>query len=246
GWAPARTGARGRHPLGPDAFDRYAFDLPGFGLCRDPGAGLDDLVSAACAAIHHVAAAHRPPVVVGSSLGGHVAMLAALAGAPLSGLCLLAPGGLFHVTPALRAATLATYDADRLVSRSEEEVVLGARRLFAAPHPEAERLAARKLALHRSSLCADYMRPFARIVGEVLDRQVGADVSRIQVPMLFVSGTADCIVPPPVVQAAARRTGQPFVAMPHTGHVPMLEAPERLWPLVSDFARKCLDAQEAP
>lgn len=76
-----------------------ALDLPGFGVCAGTGRGpvlpaLDEFVAAA---VERWTVDGVPPIVVGNSLGGLLAIRAAQAGVPLTGIVPLSPAGFSHV-----------------------------------------------------------------------------------------------------------------------------------------------------
>lgn len=210
-----------------------AFDLPGFGLSDRPARPWDLplLVRALIAAARRLP---TPPVVVASSLGGHVALLAALAEPALfSQLVLSAPGGLVEVPAPMQAMLRAYYSVDAIVRRSDAEIVANSRRIFATPGQVIDdALAARKLAVHRSSEARAFAAPFAAVVDDVFRHAVLERLGSLRVPCTLVSGERDVVVPPEAVAQAARRVGARFVALPGVGHCPHLEAPDRFAELV--------------
>jgi len=76
-----------------------ALDLPGFGECEatDEGPMLPQLDAFLAAAIEHWTVDGVPPIVVGNSLGGVMAIRAAQTGAPVSGIVPVSPAGYGHV-----------------------------------------------------------------------------------------------------------------------------------------------------
>lgn len=224
-WAPIFA----RRPAG----TRFvALDLPGFGLSDKPDrdyplALLAEAVLAVC---------DEPAVVVGSSLGGHVAMLAALrAPAKVRGLLLLDTGGLIEAPVATQQAARAYYAEAAIVARSDADIVSNSRRIFATPTDVCERLAARKLAVHRSPLRAEFARPFARVVDDVFRHPVLARLGDLACPTAFVHGDCDVVVPVAPVQAAAARIGAPFTLLRGVGHTPHLESVDETMDVLLPF-----------
>lgn len=237
------------HGLGHDAWDwaplfvrcsnqarLTAFDLPGFGLADKPSRryDLELLVQALLAAARRVAERGGAPVVVASSLGGHVALLAALREPALfSHLLLSAPGGLVEVSAPVQAMLRAYYSVDSIVRRSDGEIVGNSRRIFARPGLAADdALAARKLAVHRSSEARAFALPFAGVVDDVFHHVVLHRLTGLRVPCTVVSGARDVVVPPEACAEAARRLGARFLSLPEVGHCPHLEVPDRFAELV--------------
>ncbi len=252
------------HGLGHDAWDFaplqqlaqpgiavVPFDLPGFGPTRLDDAepapvDLDDLAAAIAAA---ATALPRPPVLVASSLGGHAALIAALAhpGA-FAGLVLLSPGGLVEVPQALQSVLRSYYSVQSILSRPDDEIVRNSRRIFVRPHPLGEQLAARKLALHRSprEIKARFAVPFASVCDDVFKRPVLADVSRLAgLPMSVIFGDGDVVVPLSSGRQLEDRCGAKLHILERSGHCPHLEDPARVADIVFAFARSVFaDAQK--
>lgn len=238
------------HGLGHDAWDwaplfvrcsnaarLTAFDLPGFGLADKPARryDLELLVQALLAAARLVAARDGgAPVVVASSLGGHVALLAALREPALfAHLLLSAPGGLVEASTPLQAMLRAYYSVESIVGRSDGEIVGNSRRIFAQPGLAIDdALAARKLAVHRSTEARAFAVPFAGIVDDVFHHVVIDRLPALRVPCTVVSGARDVVVPPAACAEGARRLGARYVSLPEVGHCPHLEAPDRFAELV--------------
>jgi pimeloyl-ACP methyl ester carboxylesterase len=229
------------HGLGHDAWDfapllqrlpadvvGRALDLPGFGpsLLDAPPLTLTMamMVDALAAAAR---ACPRPPVVVASSLGGHVALLAALADPGLfAGLVLLAPGGLVEVPRPMQAVLRRYYALDAILARTDDEIVANSRRIFVRPNALCEQLAARKLAWHRAPAAAKlaFATPFSSIVDDVFARPVLADVHRLKgLPMLTIFGAGDVVVPLSSGRALEERCRARLLILDRVGHCPHLE-----------------------
>jgi pimeloyl-ACP methyl ester carboxylesterase len=212
-------------------------DMPGFGLADKqlPQWELHTLVDAL---VQLAQLQDSTPVVVASSLGAHVAILAALQHPQLfHKLVLLAPGGLVEVGPLLAATLRGHYSVESIVHRSEADVVATSRRIFAnQDHPLCQRLAARKLAIHRSVQRRTFAVPFSGYVDDVFRHVVQSRVQQLRMPVLFISGAQDVVVPPAACATAAQQLGARFVALPGVGHTPHLEATDMVVDLVHSFA----------
>jgi len=267
---PARgTSADGRHVifvhgLGHDAWDfgplmqrlpdgvvGHAVDLPGFGpgLLDSPAAPLS-LAMLEDSVLQQARACPRPPVVVASSLGGHAALLAALAHPEaFAGLFLLSPGGLVEAPKPTQAVLQRYYAVDAIMARPDDELVANSRRVFARPHPLREQLAARKLAWHRAP--ADVKRrfalPFSTVIDDVFARPVRATVHRLKgrLPMLVIFGGSDVVVPLAAGRTLEDRCGARLVILDGVGHCPHLENADTTARLAFDFVRATFDAAPA-
>jgi pimeloyl-ACP methyl ester carboxylesterase len=211
----------------PDGLALRWLDLPGFGLSDKPaqGWGLTPLVNAVLAAAR---ACGQPPLVVGSSLGGHVAMLAALRDQrAFAGLLLVAPGGLEHVSSATQAVARGYYSVPSLLARADVDVVANSRRIFFRQSAASDALATRKLCVHRSAARATFARPFAGVVDDVFRHPVAERMLALQVPTRLLFGAHDVVVDPAMGRRAADAYGLPLEILDDTGHLPMVEAPDR-------------------
>jgi pimeloyl-ACP methyl ester carboxylesterase len=231
-WAPlmAQSTALQAHVI-------TAVDLPGFGFADKPSNHHWSLRTLVDAVVTGALQQPRPPIVIASSLGAHIAVLAALESPELFGkLVLAAPGGLIDVGPFTAATLRAHYSVESIVHRQESDVVATSTRIFAdGHHPLCARLAARKLAIHRSTEQRTFAIPFAAYVDDVFRHVVRDRFASLRVPTLVVSGERDVVVPPEACETAARRLGCPFVALPGVGHTPHLESTAAFVSTVSDF-----------
>lgn len=226
------------HGLGHDAWDFtplfraglvdvawLALDLPGFGLADKPleGVTLALLVQAVLEAARQCS---RPPVVVASSLGGHVALLAAEREPDaFDALFLVAPGGLEVASESAAALARSYYSFEAICARSDEDIVENSRRIFVSASPAREELAARKLAVHRSSQRSSFARAFASVVDDVFRHPLADRVGEVRVPLRLLFGAGDVVVPPAVGLRAAERHGLEMTVLPGAGHLPMVESP---------------------
>lgn len=239
----------------PALADRHTvvrFDFPGFGL-SDPlpaaytTAGAADTVAAILAAL-----GVGPAALVGTSLGGGIATLAA-GRAPnrCTALVLAAPAG--FARPVGRAVRwLAVPLVGELLlaylrrhprrsmegayadpTRVPEWVVEVARRNLARPE-------VRRTILHvlRETLGPRGVRP-------ELVRAIRDAARRITAPTLVVWGTADRVIPCAQAQAVADAVPSARLRLlPGLGHVPYLEAPQAFNVALSDFLASVAAPQE--
>ncbi|MDP2340487.1 MAG: alpha/beta hydrolase [Deltaproteobacteria bacterium] len=244
------------HGLGHDAWDFgplqahrpadvsvLTFDLPGFGPARIDDTApqrvlMADLVDAVTAAAR---ALPRPPVLVGSSLGGHAALMAALAHPGLfAGLVLLSPGGLVEVPSAMQSMLRGYYGVDAILNRPDEEIVRNSKRIFVRPHTRSDALAVRKLALHRSprEIRERFAVPFASLCDDVFKHPVLADVHRLKgLPMSVLFGDGDVVVPLSSGRFLEDRCDARLHILRGVGHCPHLEDAAGTAALVFAFAR---------
>jgi pimeloyl-ACP methyl ester carboxylesterase len=218
-WAPVFE----RRPEG----SRYrALDLPGFGLSDKPAREypLDLMVDAVLAAARDLGSA---PLCVGSSLGGHIAMLAALRRPEaFAGLLLVSTGGLEKYPMPARALARTYYSYAAIRARAERDILGNSRRIFAGDHAAREELAARKLCIHRSTERAAFARPFASVVADVLQRPVAERVAELSPVTRLLHGEKDVVVPLESVKKAADRFSLSLTVLDGIGHLPMVESPD--------------------
>lgn len=233
-----RLARRGRQAI--------ALDMPGFGAADRlrPGPVLPQLDAFALAAARLVAEqAGEPPVVVGNSLGGCVALrLGERDAAELAGIVPVAPAGLEH------PAWFRVIESDRIVHALlaapvpvPEFVVRAAvgeayRQLaFARPRAVAAEIVAAFTSHHRDRrTVARYLATGRRLLEELRDPFRLQDV---RCPVLLVWGERDRMVP----HRGARRV---IDALPETtyeliegcGHCPQIEEPDRFVELLDAFA----------
>lgn len=225
-----------------------AVDLPGFGqadrLDRELGV-LDQLDRFAAAAVEHASAtaAGADAIVVGNSLGGCVAMrLAENAELPIAGIVPIAPAGLdmaawfglVESAPLVRFVLRAPVPLPEAVVR---DAVGRAYRALAYARPgEADSAIVNSFTRHLRSR-RDLIRVLAtgrRLLPEIRDP---FRLERIRCPVLLVWGDRDRMV----FSTGARRVldvvdGARLELIEGCGHLPQVEAAERMAELLEDFA----------
>jgi pimeloyl-ACP methyl ester carboxylesterase len=254
------------HGLGHDAWDfgrmverhnsesqlsARVMDMPGFGppLLDKPATPVT-MAMLVDAVVQAARACPRPPVICASSLGGHVALFAAMQHPGVfAGLSLLAPGGLVEVPSATQAVLRAYYSVDGIMGRKDDEIVRNSRRIFVRPQAVSEALATRKLCWHRSSRAMKerFAVPFSSIVGDVFGCYLGGSIHQLQgVPMQVIFGEGDVVVPLSSGRLLERACGARLHILRGVGHTPHLEDPDTTWRLVSDFARAAFAGTPIP
>jgi pimeloyl-ACP methyl ester carboxylesterase len=239
------------HGLGHDSFDwtpffvrctqkdvrAVALDLPGLGLADKPSSATYDLQLLVDAVLAAAAACGEPPVVVASSLGGHIAILAALQRPDaFRKLFLCAPGGLVNVPSPMQSLLRAYYSVDAIAGRPEGELVTNSRKIFATGGSAVDDvLAARKLSVRRSERAREFAVPFAGYVDDVFRHVVLDRMRDLRVPVAILVGERDVVVPPEACAVAARSISCRFTVMPNVGHCPHLEAPAAFADAVFSF-----------
>lgn len=220
-----------------------AFDLPGHGLADKP-AGFDysssGLAQYALGVMDALALSHAH--LVGTSLGGHIAALAALDSPQrCDSLYLVAPLGLAPVAP----------EAGEGIRRSVRNVSIEGVRaklanVFVDPSFATEDLVVEESRINGSegavealSALGDYI--VERLNGELLNDRLPGLAARLPVGLLW--GEHDRMVPLSVGHAAAEALGlAELPVMQGVGHAPYVEQPEvfvRRW---IDFARTPVEA----
>jgi len=246
----------------PDGVRLHALDLPGFGVA-DKGPARVDLPLLADALDTAIAHLGRSVSLIASSLGGHVALLSLLRGSEAShvsvsqrniaraavrALVLAAPGGLATATAGQAALARAYYGEEAISARSEDELLRNSHRIFVKGIGDADsrRIAARKLAIHRSPSRRAFARPFASVVDSVFDHPLADRFASLDLPVLLVRGSHDVVVErAPLVVAAARAPRAELVELTGIGHLPMVEDADRFARLAFDFVTAAADPADA-
>jgi pimeloyl-ACP methyl ester carboxylesterase len=224
----------------------YAIDLPGHGASPAPPVAVDGELGAAVVAAFIEQVLGEPAAVVGHSMGGAVALLAALRRPDLvSALALVSSAGLGREMPVfLRAMCLP--GADRLAEvvgpwlvRALGRVGLLRRRFAGAAAVEVlAPVLAEALEVYRRRHAIRAFTTALRAVagtGGQRARYVLADrLGELAVPVLVVWGSGDRVLPL-VHGLRAAETARCRFEVLECGHSPMLEAAPRFTDVLRDF-----------
>ena len=223
-----------------EGFELIALDLPGFGLAQKRNAEqalptFDTLVEAVR---ELVAGCCEPPILVGSSLGGHVAIQLAL-NEPTSvlGMILVSPGGLQKHSTGEAHFFREYYSYRAIRNRSPDEIRANNRRIFATLSQKSDELSGRKLAIHHSAQSDSFAAAFASVVDDVLNYSVEETISDLKTPFVFVFGEHDVVVPPSLGVATAKRLNKEIHLISGASHLPMVECPNEFAQIVFGLSR---------
>jgi pimeloyl-ACP methyl ester carboxylesterase len=209
-------------------------DLPGHGIGGARGAVAGLSMSDYVRAVRRVIEAQaEPPVLIGHSLGGLVAQMAA-ARSPLAGLILLAPSSPWGVSgssaeEAIAAVSLYALGPFWALAVDPDYVAASRYLLDRLPSDERRRTYARLVPESGRALWETlnwWLDPFATTL-------VSAAV--VQAPVLAIGGGLDAIHPPATVRAVASRLGGETKVFADMSHWLMGEPGWRM------VARTCLD-----
>lgn len=209
------------HGLGaePDDWDAVRRLVPEADAPRLPDA-LEDAIATAAEWL-----AEGPGVLVGHSMGGQVALAAALrSGREHHRLLLVAPGGLGPPPP---PQVLAMYEAPVLLARSRVDFENASRVLFADPRgAHANAYVARRSAIVGTAAHGRWARRTAEQVEGVARTWPGAAALDVRCPVGLLWGAADRFVPrAPLDAFAAAHPRCMLTVVPRAGHMLPVEAP---------------------
>jgi pimeloyl-ACP methyl ester carboxylesterase len=224
----SRTWRHVTNALAP-AFRTVAIDQRGWGQSDKPDAGytLGRLADDAQALIERLALDRY--ILVGHSMGGKVAqLLASRSPHGLAGLVLVAPSppSPMNLPLDVRQSMVSAYD-------SRESIIATVRQVLAATPLQPDDL---------ESVVSDSLRgaPAAKAAWPLAASQedITAQVARICVPTLVISGQEDRVDPPTVLQQELmpRIPQATLHTLPGIGHLSPLEAPADLAALIRNFA----------
>jgi pimeloyl-ACP methyl ester carboxylesterase len=198
---------------------------PGFGGTPRP-AGLDSIRALARVYVGLLDQLGLTGVtVIGNSIGGWIAAEIALLGTPrINGVVLVAAAGLVlrdHPAPDFFSMTM-----DQVADLSYYRPDAFRLDLDHLPEPQQAMMAANRAALQTYA-------------GQAMaDPGLLGRLPTVTVPVLVVWGAADRMIPVGHGQAYAQAIpGARFLLLPEAGHLPQLEAPDRLLAAVRDFTQ---------
>ena len=216
-------------PLLSERFRVIAPDLVGFGLSDKPVADYTPEFFAAFLAEFLERVGAPAPGVIGSSLGGQVALeLASSSPASVGRMVLVSPSGVMkHSTAALDAYVMAA------MYPGED----GARRAFAMMEgsgrdPEPALVSA---FVERMRMPGARMAFVSALLGLMNSEVVTGKLGRVRCPSMVVWGSRDPVIPPRYADAFVSGLGCAYHEMDGCGHTPYVQEPERFASAVSGF-----------
>lgn len=203
------------------------------------GHGLSDVASAPYAMIDHVSDAQAvlegvvegPVVVVGLSIGGMIALGLSEVRPDLVRACVLVDTG--H-----RIGTLDLWNdrIDAVTRNGISSLADGVLELWFSEH---FRRNDPSLALWRNMLCRTTAEGYAGSCAAIRDANFTNAARTIAVPSLCIVGTEDGATPPALVrELASLIPNASYTEIVGVGHLPCVEAPDRLASLISSFLKE--------
>jgi len=190
-----------------------------------------------CAIAHAAERLAHGAILVGHSMGGHVALAAArLAARAETRLVLLAPGGIGPAPPP--PMVHAAFSRAALCAMTPQAIEARSRSRFADPrHPAADRLVAERLAMHATPAMTAWATQVERHVAGVMRRWIG-DAADTPGRLWIAHGAADGMVPPALSAALAAAHPRATLRLWHdAGHMLPHECPDRVAALIVEAAQ---------
>lgn len=249
-----------------ESYRVFAIDLAGFG--QTPLFHRSAAVGANTALVHDFIEriVGEPVLLVGNSMGGHIAILEAAehpdAVAALVLVDAAVPGARLRRAEPMMMGALAALSLpglgqaifDRRIRRFEpEELVRQTLRLVCADASRVDpavvaahvTLTAERAHLGRQNTRA-FVQAFRSIGYRVADPRFWAKLRRVQAPALIIHGRLDRIVPLSAsLELKRRRPDWKLEVIEGVGHVPMLEAPERFMAALEAWSLYRIPSQPA-
>lgn len=214
-----------------------AIDFPGHGF-SEKSLRTEHSVPAYAGLVRRFAdsiASRGSVTLVGTSMGGHVAALAALADPEaVRSVVLVGPVGLRPLGEGARRAIAASIVDTSVEGIRRKLGLVLERQDIVTPEWVTE-----EHRINNSPGAADALGAIARYFAQDIDDDVLHD-DQLRflvetVPTMFVWGTADRVVPPSIADEVEHSLGVPVTRIRSAGHVPYLEAPEDFNDAVLDF-----------
>lgn len=226
-----------------------AVDLPGYGKSSKEGVE----VSMAHYANTVLALMDRlnlkQAVLAGHSMGGQVAMTAALqAPERVKKLILAAPAGLETFTDQQKQLFKATVTPESIQKTTPEQVVASYKVNFYQMLADVQPMIDDRLKMVESADFGNYSKAVAGSVAAMVDEPVYEKLPQLQVPTLLIFGENDALIPnkyfnpslTPKAVADIGKThikGSQVVMVPEAGHFLQFEKPEAFNKAVRDFLK---------
>jgi pimeloyl-ACP methyl ester carboxylesterase len=209
-------------------FRSYAIDFPGHGLAIKGGAGAPYTVASYADFVERflTVMSIEDPVLIGTSLGGHVASEVACRGATaLAGLVLVGPMGILPVGEAARGAL-----ADNLLDRTAAGVKSKLCRLLYDDALATDAWVDEEVHINNSPGATESFEALAAYFRDQIDDDVTGHILASlspRPPVQLVWGTDDLMVPTDLAASAQQVLGAdvPLLLIHNAGHAPYLEQP---------------------
>ena len=215
-------------------FDTLTYDLRGHGLSGlSEGYRVPDMADDLIALLD--ALRLRAVILCGVSVGGMVAQSVAARRPDLLRAVILS-------NTAARIGTAERWN-DRIAAVEKDGIAGIAEAILSNWFSEGYRAAHRdQWAMHRLMLCRTPDAGYAATCAAIRDTDLSVETSRIAVPTLCVAGDEDKSVPiSQVEQLAGLISGARLEILKGVGHLPSLEAPERMARLIEEIAQPARD-----
>ena len=191
-------------------------DLPGHGSKPEQRVAGLSMSDYAQSVLDLIASLESPPILIGHSLGGLVAQMAATR-TPVAGLILLAPSAPWGVAGTSIEEALSAFSLYALGPfwslAVEPDRAAAQRYLLDRLTPEAGRQTFERMAPESGRALFEtlnwWLDPFATTL---------VSTDRVRVPVLGIAGEIDAIHPPATVKATTERLGGRFVMSPGASH----------------------------
>ncbi len=224
----------------------FAIDLPGHGFAQK-GAGVSCSVPAYAEFVGRFIADTfdgEPVVLVGTSLGGHVAARLAVARPQaLRALVLVGSMGLAPLGDELRARI-----GGGAGNQTREAIAMKFTRVVRDQALVTPELIDEEYRVNNSPGAAESLAALGRYIAQRLDDDLaGPALAALDLPKLLVWGDVDPVVPPAIgEQAHALLAGSRLALIAGTAHTPYLEQPEAFNRLLDAFLDGSLGRQAIP
>lgn len=215
-----------RHQLPPD-IPTLALDKRGHGLSEHGPISIATLATDLAALMDHLHLSDA--LICGVSVGGMIAQaLTHLRPDLVAGLMLCNTGARIGTAEAWNMR-IDTVQSSGIAAMADAILERWFAPGWRAAHPVA-------LSGWRQMLTRTPADGYAATCAAIRDADLTADTARLRLPTLCVSGAQDGATPPPLVEALAGMIpGARYTCLDGVGHLPCIEAPERLTPLLRDL-----------
>ncbi|MDX5480522.1 MAG: alpha/beta hydrolase, partial [Hymenobacteraceae bacterium] len=221
-----------------------ALDLPGYGKSSKENAqvGMNSYAQTVLELMDRLKL--KQAVLAGHSMGGQIAMTAALlAPERVKKLILAAPAGLETFTEQQKQLFKVTVTPESVQQTTPEQVAASYQVNFYKMPSDAQHMVEERLKMAESAQFGDYSRAVARSVAAMVDEPVHDQLPQLQMPTLIVFGEQDALIPnkyfnPTLTTKYVAEIGQEripnsqVVMVPEAGHMLQYEQPAAFYKAV--------------